>query len=514
MPDANAKATSAEHNAETPVAPQANKARLPFRRRLMLTLGAALAVVFLVLGVASWFAFYGWLNYQARMELKQEGEEIIANIISPGGRLRVQRYAWYEPHHRFKEQRIDPYFVQIFDTNDRLLRASDNIHLFPEGRYPARLLTRKTTPASSLRPLSTFRLDGTTMYFDVLPLQRGEGAVMGYVQVARYEPGIEATLRRFTLLLLSMLSLLLTGLLLLIRRIASRILGPLDSITKATQQISPRRLNQRIAVPDEADRETDQLANTLNTLLHRLEHAFEEMQRFTANAAHELQTPLTVLRGHVEVALRRPRSAASYQETLHLLAGEIDMMTRMVRGLLLLARLDRDHDAHHAEALDLTALVQETASKFEKPAQAKGLTLSVHAEEAMTVRGHRDLLHEALINVLDNALKYTPQGSITIRLERQAERAIVTVTDTGIGITPEALAHVTDRFYRAPSVQSLQIEGNGLGLALVPQIVTLHDGTFQIDSVPEEGTTVVLTFPLQVATRHASTSLTDVSNSR
>ena len=469
---------------------------MSFRRRLLLTLGAALAVVFLVLGVLSWLACYGWLTYQARAQLKHEAEEIASQIVTPGGRLRIQRYAWYEPHHHYIEQRIDPYFVQVFDAGGTLLHTSENIKTLAPGTYPERLLTTETARLASLEPLTTFRVGGALLYYDVQPLRRAGGPLLGYVQVARYEPGLAATLRRFTLLLLGSLGLLLAGLLLITRRIAQRVLQPLEAITQATEAISPQDLHRRITVPAEADRETDQLAATLNTLLDRLEQAFEEMQRFTDNAAHELQTPLTVLRGHVEVALRRPRSAASYQKTLHLLVGEIDHMTRMVHGLLVLARLDRDHYTLADTTVDLAVLVRSAAEAFQKTAAAKNLAFSVETAGSVWITGQPDLLREVITNVLDNAVKYTPSGSVRVHLETQGEQAVLSVVDTGIGIPAEALPHVTDRFYRAPAMQGYAIAGHGLGLSLVARIVALHDGRLQIRSTPGEGTTVEASFPI------------------
>lgn len=484
---------------EQRIAGRAAGAALPrrsFRRRLLVTLGAALAVVFLVLGVLSWFAYYGWLTYQARAQLRQEAQGIASLIVSPGGRLRLQRYTGHEPHHRYADRRIDPFFVQVFDAGGTLLHTSDNIKALAPGAYPDALLTRESTRLTSLESLNTVRVGGALLYFDVLPLRRGDGPLLGYVQVSRYEPGIAATLRRFTLLLLGSLGLLLAGLLMLTRRIAQRVLQPLEAITQATEAISPQGLHRRIPVPAEADRETHQLAATLNTLLDRLESSFEEMQRFTANAAHELQTPLTVLRGHVEVALRRPRPAEAYQETLRLLAGEVDDMTRMVHGLLVLARLDRDHYTLNDASVDLAAVAQEAAATFEAPATAKNLAFYVHTPEAVWIAGQPDLLREVVINLIDNAVKYTPSGSVTVRLETRDEQAVLSVADTGIGIAPESLPHVTDRFYRAASMQSAEIAGHGLGLSLAARIVALHGGRLQIHSTPGQGTTAEVSFPL------------------
>ena len=160
---------------EKAIADRAETARMSFRRRLLLTLGAALAVVFLVLGVLSWMACYGWLNYQARAQLKGEAEEIASQIVTRGGRLRIQRYTWYEPHHQYIERRIDPFFVQVFDAGGALLHTSENIKALAPGTYPERLLATEPARLASLEPLTTFRVGGAVLYYDVEPLRRAGG---------------------------------------------------------------------------------------------------------------------------------------------------------------------------------------------------------------------------------------------------------------------------------------------------------------------------------------------------
>lgn len=467
--------------------------QLSFERRLLLTLGTSLAVAFLVLGVALWFVARGWLWYQARALLLHEASEVATSVVTPGGQLRPQRYAWYEPHHRFAAPRIDPFFLQLFDADGRLLRTSDNVAAVEGGTYPDRLFHRPAVaPPHAFTRLATFRVGSATLYAEVQPLMAPDSTVLGYVQVGRYEPGTAATLRRVTLGIAGGLGGLLLVLLGLVAATARRVVRPLATITEAARGLAPEALHRRIPLPPGSDAETAQLAHTLNGQLDRLEAAFEEAQRFTSNAAHELQTPLTVLRGHVDVALRRPREAASYRQTLRLLGDEIDALSRMVRALLMLARLDRDHYASLFAPVCLTALVDETVRRFRPAAEARGLRLTADLHPAVWVQGQDVLLREAVDNLVDNAIKYTPAGTVHVALHVRDEAAVLHVIDTGPGIPTTHLPHVTDRFYRVADGRN--ISGSGLGLALADQIAALHGGTLALSS-SDAGTTARLTLP-------------------
>jgi signal transduction histidine kinase len=277
---------------------------------------------------------------------------------------------------------------------------------------------------------------------------------------------------------------------------ARRVLRPLRRITSFAQGLTSTTLDDRLDVPAQADREAALLAHAFNDLLDRLEARFEALRTFTANAAHELQTPLTVLQGHVEIALRRARSAESYESTLRLLDRRLEDMVRTVRALLTLTRLDQNHtdrarDALSTEPVALDRLVEAEANAARPAARENGLSLTVDAD-AVWVDGQADLLREAVHNLVDNAIKYTESGEVALTVRRQEGRAVVRCRDTGIGIESDELPHIGARFYRGSKASTTATEGSGLGLALVRRIVEVHDGTLRIDSSPGDGTTVHL----------------------
>lgn len=469
--------------------------RASFRRRLVVSQGIGLAVAFLLLGILGWLATYGWLHYHAWTLLHREAEEISFHLIGPKDALDVYRYAWHEPHHTHREQRVDPFFVQVFDTSNTLLHASANTFTFSADAYPNHLLRQQTGADHFVKSLQIIHVDEARLYYGIYPIKNQQGQTLGYLQVARYEPGIASTLRNTAMALVLGLGGFLCGLLLLTNWVAGRVVAPLQAITQATHALTPQQLNQRIPLPNHADRETYRLAETINQLLSRIEASFKEIKRFTSNAAHELRTPLTVLRGHIDVALRRPRSVVSYQSTLQLLAEEVDGMSKMMNNLLVLARLDRDQFTVRRSLISLVDVVEASIEAHQTSVLCAGLQLETRLETSVMLDGHAGLLREAIDNVLDNAIKYTPKGKIRISLETpEKHKAILSFQDTGLGIPEEEIPHLTDRFYRAEEIQGSGISGSGLGLSIVAQIMEFHHGEIYVSSEKLKGTLVQLIF--------------------
>ena len=462
--------------------------RRSFRRRLLLTVGPALAGALVLLGLLAWGTAYVALQRGAVETLRAEAEEVEADIVRGDGTLRVEGHTWSEVHHRLADERVDPIFIQVFDPYNRVLRASANIDSL-SPLYPERLLA-PTPPYDWLPTFRTIEAGGRTLYYLVRPLVH-DGATLGYIQVARTVPNYRSALTTFALGLGGIVVLLFAGLLGLVSWAATRVLRPLRRITTFAESITSADLDERVEVPAPADRETALLARTVNDLLDRLEDRFEALRTFTANAAHELQTPLTVLQGHVEIALRRSRSAESYEDTLRLLDRRLGTLVRTVRALLTLTRLDApparmEGDALSTEPVALDAVVTDEADEARPPAEEKNLRLVVETEPVW-VEGHPDLLREAVHNLLDNALKYTESGAIRLTVTTEADRAVLRCHDTGMGIAEEDLPHVGGRFYRGADAGTADSDGSGLGLALVRRIVAAHGGDLRVASSPGEG---------------------------
>jgi signal transduction histidine kinase len=455
----------------------------------VVTLGLALGLALGALGVLVWLGAYVGLTFGARAVVEAEAHEVVSHVLQPDGRLDADAYAWGQPHHRFLEPRIDPYFLRVFDAEGRLLRASENVARL-RAPMPA---PAPPTEAGLFRPLRPFPVGARRLYAVTEEVVGPDGTPVGLVEVARYDPELDRQLVRVGVGLGAGYLLVWTALIGLVSIVGGRVVRPLEAITTSAQALSPEHLEGRVPVPPDADRETAELAEALNAALGRIEDAFREVRRFTADAAHELQTPLTVMLGHVDVALRREREPAAYRETLRLLRDEVERLTQTVRGLLALARLDQSRQGLEVAPVDLVRLVEGEVEAARHRAEERGLTLRLTADAGGAVLGHEPLLRDVVRNLLDNAVKYTEAGEVAVRVEEEGDGVRLVVADTGPGIPEENLPNVTARFHRARAVQ--HVPGSGLGLALVQQVVRHHGGALSVTSVPGRGTTVTVVFP-------------------
>jgi signal transduction histidine kinase len=223
----------------------------------------------------------------------------------------------------------------------------------------------------------------------------------------------------------------------------------------------------------------------------------ERQQQFASDVSHELRTPLSILSGEIEVALKQDRSREDYQHTLKSAKEETDRLGGLVENLLLLARMEQGKQVGEVEAVDVTDLVNQVLGIVQQKSKEKHIAvLVIPAEESVVVVGQEALLRQLFLNMLDNALKYTPaNGKITIRLSQDKHYALVQVTDTGVGIAAEHQARIFDRFYRVDAARS-QTQGYGLGLAIAQAIVALHHGKIRVHSAVGQGTTFTLYVPL------------------
>lgn len=278
-------------------------------------------------------------------------------------------------------------------------------------------------------------------------------------------------------------------------RLARRLTGPLQQIAAAARTMGAADLGARIPAFS-ADRELRDVTASLNEMLARLEASFAGQQRFVSDASHELRSPLSNLRGTVEVALRRVRSAEEYQETLAASLTEIERLSRVVTQLLTLTRADAGQPHLSREVCDLGEIAAQAAAACAARAAEAGVSLRVRGLEPLPVSGDRDRLREVVDNLLDNALRYAPRGSVLeITRRRQGGTCCLTVRDAGPGLTIEEQEHVFDRFYRSDPSRARQSGGLGLGLAIAKAIVEAHCGNISVESRPGEGAAFTTCLP-------------------
>ena len=281
--------------------------------------------------------------------------------------------------------------------------------------------------------------------------------------------------------------------------ISGRALEPVDQMITEVREITDgRSLHRRLAMPMARD-ELSRLAETLNQMMTRLERSFAALRRFTADASHELKTPLTVVRAGVERAITRPdvspETLAPLEETLQ----EVNRMTELLDSLLTLARADEGRAELHREPVDLREILEEARETGELLAEHAGVGMEIRLPpDAVVVSVDRSRLRQLALNLIENAVKYTPRGGqVSVELGSNDGRAVFTVADTGIGIAPGDLPHVFDRFWRADSARTRTSEraGTGLGLAICKWIAEAHGGTIEVQSRPGRGTTFTVGLP-------------------
>ncbi|MBM4169609.1 MAG: HAMP domain-containing protein [Ignavibacteria bacterium] len=278
--------------------------------------------------------------------------------------------------------------------------------------------------------------------------------------------------------------------------LADRSLRPVKKIIEAVRQITVRNLDQRLPIR-EADDEISRLAMTFNDMIGRLKSSVEKMQQFSLDASHELRTPLTIIRGEVEVALRDKKVQRATRKILSSIHEELLRLSAIVDGLLLLMKSDSGRTSFHFHEVPLHTLINDVVSDAIVLASTKGIRVSLEQNHHSTILGDPIRLRQLFRNLIDNAVKYTPRhGTITISHTHRDSNAIVSIRDTGIGISQRELSAVFDRFYRTKQGERATPTGSGLGLSIAKWIAESHEGSIAVQSRLREGSTFTVYLPL------------------
>jgi heavy metal sensor kinase len=274
--------------------------------------------------------------------------------------------------------------------------------------------------------------------------------------------------------------------------LAHRSLKPVDTITKTAREISAQNLSQRL--PGQAvDDELGRLTATFNDMIGRLQESFAQIQQFSADASHELRTPLTIMRGEIEVALRRKRLPAPTRELLTSVHDELVRLSSIVESLMILIKTESGRLAFQFSDIALDRMIHELMEDARVLASEKKINVEILQIDPVIIRGDAARLKQLFLNLIENAVKYTPQrGRVTFALARENDQAVVSIGDSGIGIPKKDLQKVFDRFYRVKSDGS----GSGLGLAIAKWIAEAHHGTIRVSSREKKGSTFIVTLPL------------------
>jgi signal transduction histidine kinase len=265
-------------------------------------------------------------------------------------------------------------------------------------------------------------------------------------------------------------------------------------ITETSGRITRDNLKDRIVLPQNKD-ELYVLSKTINDLLDRIENAVEREKQFTSDASHELRTPLTVLKGTLEVLIRKPRSQSEYEDKINFCISEVNRLNNLVDQLLLLARFENQKQSLKIEKVYLNAQILDILTLYSGKINAKKINLTHSFSGNYYINSDNYLVSIIISNIISNAIKYTnDNGEISISLSQKNNKTICTISDNGIGISKDDLDKIFNPFYRSNATNHPEIKGSGLGLSIVKRLAQLLNITFEIHSEINKGTTIILSF--------------------
>lgn len=440
----------------------------------------SLAIVVAILAGGSWFAMRASMFHAIDRDLGYRINSVVPFIQSHSLNNREQITRAFS---NSSDSSVVGMFVQITDDQSDILYESDVLRSHSVPVIP---------PASPDRALSLRTVGHSGWPVRVASKHLVVDGVGLTVHIAEPLRDTLNALREYSLYLTVFvpLALLLTtsaG-----YWISRRALAPVEQIRNQAEAIDPADLTTRLQVPLTED-ELARLARTLNAMLARIEAGFRSIQRFTADASHELRAPLALIITAGDVSLRRERSRDELAEVLRKVVREARRMSQLVDDLLALARGDALRASAKLAPVDIAGILRELCAEFASPANAKGLKVaSALPDHEVPVLGESPDLRRLFLILIDNAIKYTEAGTISISID-QADRSVrITVADTGIGIEQSALPHVFDRFWRADKVRSRSEGGAGLGLSIASQIVKQHGGKIAGESVVGQGSRFIV----------------------
>jgi heavy metal sensor kinase len=436
----------------------------------------------------TWAGTCGVLFWQLRNQLGHLSVEEIETVegllyFTPAGELRLRDDYHNHPESKYVIER----YLEIHSAEGPVLYRNERLGNRSLGGAPA--------PGEGVGGYSerSDRLSDGTRARVVSRVHTTEGRPL-LIRLGHSEEPLYERLRDFTLAFLVILPIVLLNAWLVGYALARRALRPIEEMTHKAQEITPDKLDARLPA-DDADDELGQLARVFNQTLARLEQAFKQLRRFTADASHELRTPLAMIRSVGEVGLQKNASQMEYRDIIGSMLEEVNRLTSLIDILLTISRADSGHIQLHRTKVPVLALARECAALFEILTEEKSQVLQVSGDATAEVDGDPIFLRQALVNIIHNALKYSPIGetiSVAVR-DGKGDRVVIEIKDNGPGIPLEDQPRIFDRFYRVDKARWRESGGAGLGLSLAKWAVEAHGGAIALESVVNKGSTFRIT---------------------
>jgi len=439
----------------------------------------------LLFGVGMWFILRQNFYRIADKELKSQIEDLTRFLEAQKKNATVAKLQEEVAEAYIIEHSGD--FLQIFDSQGNCI--------FRAAALQRNALTAPSPAKVKHHHYEDLQLDGQPFRFITARIE-----VNGHVYAA--QTGVPMTQMRQALSMFRRYLLMFAPLLLLAAALGGfwlsrRALSPVDALTHAARKISGSNLSDRLEILKTGD-ELQRLSDTLNEMLARIENAFLRVTQFTADASHELRTPISLIRTEAEIVLRRSRGEAEYREALRHILLEAERTTTLVEELLSLARADSGRENLHLAPIDLSALIVEAGAEWQQLVEARNLQFKlILVNREIPVLADRVAIRRLLAILMDNAVKYTPPpGTIELRMEEGPENVLFSIRDSGLGIAEEDQLKIFERFYRVDKARSRELGGAGIGLSIAQWIVQQHHGSVTVQSVLGKGSTFCVQLPL------------------
>lgn len=457
---------------------------LSFKNRIavyyMLATATIMAFVFFFIYLVVHTAVYRELDNDLSYEAHKHTKEI---FIIRDSIVFINKKEWEEREHR--EVQVNPVFVQIVDKSGKLMDKSPNLK---EGALVFHFEKELDTHFDT-------KLNNQAIRQVQVPIEQ-HGLPIGYILTAMSQDGAVVVLGNLRKTLLLLFPILLLGLFIITRILAGRSIVPIKIITTTADRITRNNLNERVSLPPNKD-ELYMLASSINKLLDRIQSAMEREKQFTADASHQLRTPLAVLKGTLEVLVRKSRTEEEYKVKIKSSIDEIDRISVIVNQLLILARFDKTNQKLTKLEVDLRIAIDDILQRFKSAIQQKQVSVNVNAGADSYLSSDPYYVDLILENILSNAIKYAPQnGKIDIFVLSEEAELVCKIKDNGIGIQEADLENIFHPFFRSDELNHKEIKGNGLGLSIVKKASELLSARVEVSSQVSQSTTFSIYFPI------------------
>lgn len=451
-----------------------------FRNRIafnyIMSTALLIAFVFIVIYQVIYYSVDNHINDDINDEVKKHLGEI---EIDRNDTYLIQVDQWRAREHNTVD--VNPVFVQFHDINNQLIDKSPNL----KG------ILLKLYDKDKDNVLVDTYLNNKPIRQIQVPLV-DDNKIIGHVIVAMSLDDATMILTNLKNILLIAFPLILVVLFLIARLIAGRSIKPVTSIIETSSTITRDNLSSRIQLPNNKD-ELYTLSETINNLLDRIENAIKREKQFTSDASHELRTPLAVIKGTMEVLIRKPREKQEYEEKINFCIREVDRLNNLVDQLLLLARFENQKQNIRNEQVYLNSLLLDTIARFSDKIKGKELHIKTNFNDDFYIKSDTYLVSIILSNILSNAIKYSNKnGQIDIELKKDKESVYCGISDNGIGIVAEDLEKIFNSFYRSDVSNHPEIKGTGLGLSIVKRLCDLLSIELSVTSEKSKGTSINL----------------------